>query len=210
MHSGLNPDNDAHLWLLHHLFLPYLNDEISVWIGSWNQHTLGHKHDPYAAASPLMRYVHGAAVKGARTIFLDSGDSESEEVWLAPVVENDPDLDEEDVAEYGIDWEDVHAERIMRHHRAHAQPDNLEVDNPFVDPFLNHVPERLSHVGSEDPRCLFTDEGMQLLDTLIQSLDYLHLCAQSYPEALQQLWVDVLGFAADLIEEHGQEYLYED
>lgn len=35
-YDALNSGNDNHIWLLHHLFLEAVNDDIHDWIGAWN------------------------------------------------------------------------------------------------------------------------------------------------------------------------------
>ena len=40
IHHGLDPENPAHLWLLHHLFLPMINHEALEWANSWNSHVI--------------------------------------------------------------------------------------------------------------------------------------------------------------------------
>jgi len=157
-------------------------------------HTLGHKRDPWRAASPYQRYVQGTAVLGFRSVFVDS----DEVVQLAGVVAEDPTLDEEAGVEYGIDWDGINNSTLLNHHRRHSG-DDIE-ENAFLDPLIHHVPETLSHVGSEDPRCPFTEEGVAWLDERIFSLPYLAECEQSNAVALRQLWIDARLFAAELVD----------
>ena len=56
----------------------------------------------------------------------------------------------------------------------------------------------LSHVGSEDPRCPFTEDSVAWLDERIFVLPYLAGCEQSNAVALRQLWIDTRLFAAEL------------
>ena len=39
-HHGLQVDSAAHLWLLHHLFLDNINDDIQEWAEHWNAHVM--------------------------------------------------------------------------------------------------------------------------------------------------------------------------
>ena len=39
-HDGLSPDQPAHIWLLHHLYLEAINDEVSQWAEAWNSHVV--------------------------------------------------------------------------------------------------------------------------------------------------------------------------
>jgi hypothetical protein len=42
---GLDLDKDAHIWLLHFLFLGYINSDADAWMRAWNMHTLSHQGD---------------------------------------------------------------------------------------------------------------------------------------------------------------------
>ncbi|KAJ7224564.1 hypothetical protein GGX14DRAFT_532019 [Mycena pura] len=37
---GLRPDLDAHIWLLHHLFLAAINQDAADWARTWNEHKI--------------------------------------------------------------------------------------------------------------------------------------------------------------------------
>jgi hypothetical protein len=39
-HHDLDPRNPAHIWLLHHLFLPHINTDAQEWADAWNSHHL--------------------------------------------------------------------------------------------------------------------------------------------------------------------------
>ena len=40
IHHGLDSENPAHIWLLHHLFLHIINHEAMEWVNSWNSHVV--------------------------------------------------------------------------------------------------------------------------------------------------------------------------
>ncbi len=42
-HDGLDINSDAHIWLLHHLFLSAINTDATVWTETWNNHTLARR-----------------------------------------------------------------------------------------------------------------------------------------------------------------------
>ncbi|KAM6496392.1 hypothetical protein JOM56_009098, partial [Amanita muscaria] len=44
-HHGLDVDSAGHIWLLHHLYLRALNEEILGWAEHWNSHTMRLKHE---------------------------------------------------------------------------------------------------------------------------------------------------------------------
>ncbi|KAF8326138.1 hypothetical protein F5887DRAFT_900337 [Amanita rubescens] len=39
-HHGLRVDSATHIWLVHHLFLDHLNDDIMEWAEHWNSHVM--------------------------------------------------------------------------------------------------------------------------------------------------------------------------
>ncbi|KAG6914616.1 hypothetical protein DXG01_016286 [Tephrocybe rancida] len=41
VHDGLNADLDAHIWLLHYLFLDAINVDLTMWANIWNNHDFG-------------------------------------------------------------------------------------------------------------------------------------------------------------------------
>ncbi|KAJ7853072.1 hypothetical protein B0H14DRAFT_3085671 [Mycena olivaceomarginata] len=101
---GLRPDLEAHIWLLHHLFLAPINQDA----------------DTERTRSPCDLFSFGMIENGLRGF--DS----------APELADDDDID--DVDAYGIDWEDLHNADIMAHHTEHNadqehNPDDL--DNLF-------------------------------------------------------------------------------
>lgn len=40
LHEGLDCDSNAHIWLLHHLFLDAINQNALEWAEAWNNHTI--------------------------------------------------------------------------------------------------------------------------------------------------------------------------
>lgn len=90
LHDGLMPDIEAHVWLLHHLFLPSINEDALEWAESWNQHTMTIRGE--RQRSPLDMFYFGMIEHGVR------GFSECQE----PV---DEQID--DPTSYGIDWNDL-------------------------------------------------------------------------------------------------------
>ena len=56
-HHGLDVDSAGHIWLLHHLYLHALNEEILEWAEHWNSHTMRLKHE--ANKSPRQMFMMG-------------------------------------------------------------------------------------------------------------------------------------------------------
>ncbi|KAG6894990.1 hypothetical protein C0992_003632, partial [Termitomyces sp. T32_za158] len=120
VHDGLDVDNDAHIWLLHHLFLHTINVDLEVWADVWSHHILARRNEHHR--SPRDMFVYGMQENGVRGLHIDEtidGDLEG----------------------FGIDWNDVDNPQIRNHHNAH-NANNGDAANPFLHP----PPDHLSHV----------------------------------------------------------------
>ncbi|KAJ7355285.1 hypothetical protein DFH08DRAFT_619234, partial [Mycena albidolilacea] len=91
---GLHPDLDAHIWLLHHLFLPGINQDATDWAQTWNEHKIW--FDGECTESPRDMFFFGMIQNGARG-FDDLQDGDD---------------DVENLDAYGIDWEELHDTNI--------------------------------------------------------------------------------------------------
>ncbi len=174
-HDGLDINSDAHIWLLHHLFLSAINTDAAVWTETWNNHTLARRSQEHR--SPAHMYLHGMVQNGIRG------------VQLVP--------EEEDI---GIDFKNMaltgpilNTLTSARHHDLHNPILNEGVnDNPFV---VNH-PTRLSHVDLADPRCPFTTEQITYLDSQLQLLPSYHLHDM---HSRRLTWIHTLDIAKNIL-----------
>ncbi|KAJ7711873.1 hypothetical protein B0H16DRAFT_1667702 [Mycena metata] len=137
---GLVPMLPAHIWLLHHLFLPHINEDTQEWAQAWSLHDL---------------QIRGERNRSPRDIFfsmLQDGPRGLEQI-TAPVDEhiNNP-------ATYGIDWDVTDDATLMRHHLL-QNPQEWEDHNPFA-PGL----ETLSEVPCDAPDSPFSAEQIKYLD----------------------------------------------
>ena len=41
--EGLNTNLNAHIWLIHHLLLPFINYDVQTWAAVWNNHPLARR-----------------------------------------------------------------------------------------------------------------------------------------------------------------------
>lgn len=69
-----------------------------------------------------------------------------------------------DIAQYGVDWEDLDNPAIMAHHEEHNQEGEPPLD------FFNYGPAELSHVEVDEPLCPFTPEQVEALNVELESL----------------------------------------
>ncbi|KAG1786235.1 hypothetical protein EV424DRAFT_1326444 [Suillus variegatus] len=171
-YDNLNVNNDSHLWLLHFLFLPLINDDVGQWVASWNRHVLGRRGEPHQ--SPHDLFIQGVVEYGHRGVFIESGEDQGVE----------------DIASYGIDWNDLDDRRIRAHHDT-RNPEDGDSTNPFVS---NHPDSDLSHVEVPESRCPFADAQLQSFLSNVQPLldSSLHIDMHSR----RLLWIQTLALAS--------------
>lgn len=143
---GLNPHIPAHIWLLHHLFLPAINVDAQDWASAWNSHKLQIRGE--RNRSPQDIFLFSMVQDGPRGLVLSD----------APAEEN---VDPADLNSYGIDWDDADNPQLMEHLLLN-NPQERDDQNPF------HVgPTTLSDVPCEPPDCPFPADQIRRLDTLL-------------------------------------------
>lgn len=176
LHDGLNPDNPSHIWLLHHLFLSAVDLDAREFAASWNGHKLEYKDEDgvTTTASPADRYFFGMVEHGTRGF-----------QGVIP----DESLPNDDIADYGVDFDVYGDVNVLAHHM-----DNNAEDwaNGFdtVPP-----PERTTEIAFEPATCPFTPQQVQILDTQLS----LHLDINSRVMTTRRLmWIHALSIARTL------------
>ncbi|KAF7377212.1 hypothetical protein MSAN_00140900 [Mycena sanguinolenta] len=99
VNHNLNPTVPAHIWLLHHLFLRYIDEDAQEWAEAWNRHDLQIRGE--RTRSPHDIFFFSQLQDGPRGL----------ERMVAPLEE-----DVEDPSTYGIDWDVVDNSTLMQHH----------------------------------------------------------------------------------------------
>ncbi|KAF5344872.1 hypothetical protein D9758_011570 [Tetrapyrgos nigripes] len=135
INCGFNVENEAHVWLLHFLFLGRLNKQLKDWIAIWNNHTHSGTNK-----TPNDMYKQGIVQFGNRAL----------PHHLAPVSPNDPVANEEELMEYGMDWHDFEDNNIRSHHNG---ANNLSDDSTGANPFTSETPDEMSHVEVPTTPC---------------------------------------------------------
>ncbi|KAI0267037.1 hypothetical protein BC834DRAFT_822690 [Gloeopeniophorella convolvens] len=138
---GLDPQNPAHIWLLHRLYLPHIDAEARFWAKGWNHAKMSIPGE--RSQSPLEKHIFSG-------------------VWDGRVGRYVHPLTEEDIGDpalYGVDWEAVDSSRLMGHFR---KEDPREWEDP--DPFISR-PAQLFEVRCEPPTCPLAAAEVQRLDT---------------------------------------------
>ncbi|KAJ7723862.1 hypothetical protein B0H14DRAFT_2410912 [Mycena olivaceomarginata] len=144
--EGLCPDNIAHLWLLHHLFLPALNRDALEWADTWNSHKI--TIDGERRQSPREMFMFGLLEDGPHGI--------GHLGTPLPAAEGEV----SDVGQFGVDWE-AQATPALVNHLAENNVRDWDAENPFA---TDSTPTNLSEVVVEPPNCPFALEEVNILD----------------------------------------------
>lgn len=147
LHHGLNINSSAHIWLLHHLFLPIINDQLAFFADSWNQHRLQIRNGPNRSPADMFgfdMYVHGVR-----------GDQLPPEDELSP----------EDLEVFGVDWEGLRDDRVL----GSLQQNNSS--NEEASSWIGRVgpPENLGGVHLDAPEGPLSQTEVEAFDTQFNS-----------------------------------------
>ncbi|KAK6992517.1 hypothetical protein R3P38DRAFT_3083810 [Favolaschia claudopus] len=146
LYYGLSHDNPAHIWLLHHLILEQLNQEVQEWADAWNSHKI--RLEGERRQSPREMFTFGLLLQGPRGL--------SHAELEAPV----------DIDNFGIDWEAQTNTRLVQHFAEHNDQSWSEAD-PFA-PFT--APESLNEVVVDPPEGPLSEEEVAELDFQLAEL----------------------------------------
>jgi len=179
---GLDSDLPSHIWLVHYLFLGALNQDIVDWANAWNNHKM--RIPGHGTCSPAELRWFSMLESGAQ------GFVPGQAADFDPVEDN---LMDDEIAEYGIDWDGYWDNHILNHHSGNNPPD------PFSqNPFVSHQPDNLNTVQVDESRCPFSPDE---LDRFVYNLSLL-------PEAIRlsrdmsqrkQLWILALSICRQIM-----------
>lgn len=176
--DGLDINNHAHVWLLHELFLPMINEDAEQWAAAWNAHVIGRRGERHL--SPHAMFLQGVLEHGQRTVYPFDDDSNIG-----------------DVEEYGIDWQDLDNSRVRTHHDANNSDDSQSDAGPATNPFVLNQPDQLSHVEVPNASCPFTSQAQQ--DMFDGHLQVLLARAQADMASRRLLWIEALTVAQTIM-----------
>jgi hypothetical protein len=132
------------VWLLHHLYLDQLNEQIIEWAAHWNAHMIHLKREKNK--SPRCMFLQGARGRNA------PGMREAAEALEEAI---------EDVAKFGVDYDALEDGALIDHLQARD-------GNPFDD----HAPDRFNEVRCEAPEPPLSVDQLRVLDeTLREDFD---------------------------------------
>jgi hypothetical protein len=182
MGCGLRVDLDSHIWLLHHLFLHELNQEIWEWGETWNAHKLRIRNERQTSPHDLFSY--GVFTHGLYSPFPETDP-----------LDNVATLDE--ALEYGIDWADWEEPMLRRHHIGANGLTEADDDGEAYD--ANPV----RGVEVPDAHCPLDIDNRQELEmhlSQIFGLDW-QRCRNLHHQ--EHIWLEALVFCQNISDQFG-------
>ncbi|KAJ3909291.1 hypothetical protein F5879DRAFT_1007149 [Lentinula edodes] len=166
MRYGLDITNANHIWLLQHLFLPTINEQLAFWAESWNHHRISQRNGP--ARSPEDMFGFDMLVHGIRGDSLDQFAMSDEELEV-----------------FGVDWEGLQDEVLLRALRKNYSGEGS-------GSWLGHrgPPPDLNEVVVNSPAGSLSHGQVVSLDEQV-----LHYNREPQEEHVARLWVDALAVA---------------
>lgn len=146
LHHSLDINNSNHIWLLHHLFLPTINAQLTLFAEGWNQHTMqicdGPNHSPFDV------------------FFFDQFAQGIQGHQLPP-----EELSAEKLEVYGVDWEGLQDDTLL--HSLHEQGRDEGSSS-----WIGRVgpPDNLGSVELEGPDAPLSPAQVQELDAYLAPL----------------------------------------
>ncbi|KAI0027045.1 hypothetical protein K488DRAFT_63197 [Vararia minispora EC-137] len=111
-HHWLDVDAPGHIWLLHHLFLPVVNEDSEDWAQAWSHHKMQLKGE--RDKTPYTIYWMSMLVDGFRGL---EGTVEDASNALATTAAQQADDEVGDIEHLGVDWQHetgmVHGSRLL-------------------------------------------------------------------------------------------------
>ncbi|KAK7439172.1 hypothetical protein VKT23_017662 [Stygiomarasmius scandens] len=136
---GMNINNSHHIWLLQHIFLPLINDNLRFFAESWNEHRIRIRGQ--ASRSPSDMFFFDMIALGMR----------GQEISLP----------EEELEVFGIDWDSYADDDILNSHYDNNLPGQQSATGGMPSR------EQLSYVEVEPPDQVLTEEQIEQIDTVV-------------------------------------------
>ncbi|KAI1781796.1 hypothetical protein LXA43DRAFT_907695 [Ganoderma leucocontextum] len=176
LQHGLNINSSHHIWLLHRLFLDFINFDLTFFTQAWNEHKISMRNLNASSRSPADMYGFDMLIHGVR------GD--------APAV--DTVASNEELEVYGLDWEALQDDTLRASHAS---------NNPMSEGWSSWLgrtgpPEHLNEVNVESPH--IDSQYELLLSALSQTLPTLEYASLVTHEQLVNRWVIGLATAVAL------------
>ncbi|KAJ3970262.1 hypothetical protein EV361DRAFT_1027262 [Lentinula raphanica] len=155
LRHGLDALNTNHIWLLQHLFLTTINEQLALWAEGWNNHRISQRNGP--SRSPEDMFGFDMIANGLRGGSLD-------EVAMT----------DEELEVFGVDWEGLRDDDLLNSLRRNY---NHEGSGSWLG--QRGPPPELNRVVVDPPPGLFTLEQLAYIDDQLRAFSPMH---QSLPE----------------------------
>jgi hypothetical protein len=168
---GLDINNLYHIWLLHHLFLPIINQQLAFFAESWNQHRIQIRDGPNRSPADMFgfdMFVHG--VRGHQ-------------------LADEEEITQEELEVYGVDWEGLHDDHLL-----HSQRQNNSVAEGWTS-WVGRVgpPDHLNEVSVDPPSGPFLAHQVEALDHGLQP--FTERLVNLTDADIIGLWTTALGYS---------------
>ncbi|KAJ3898178.1 hypothetical protein F5879DRAFT_812966 [Lentinula edodes] len=169
IHHGLQVSNSNHIWLLQHVFLPMINEQLAFWADSWNSHRVSQRRGP--ARSPEDMFVFDSLVNGI------CGDPLEQFA-----------MTDEELEVFGVDWEGLQDETLLRTLRTHYAHEGS-------GSWLGHrgPPPDLNEVAVSPPSTLLAEEEVAFLNQQLR-----HHTRLPREQEVIQLWINALSIVKSM------------
>ncbi|KAF7367802.1 hypothetical protein MSAN_00844400 [Mycena sanguinolenta] len=145
MHYGLDVNNIFHIWLLQHLFLNQINEQLAFFMGGWNHHTISMRRGSGPNRSPADMFGFDMLAHGVR------GSATPETV-----------LSEDEMEVYGVDWEALHDDNVLT---SRQENNTNEGSTSWLG--RHGPPENLNEITVDPPTGPFSPVEMDTLDAAV-------------------------------------------
>jgi hypothetical protein len=186
-HHGLDVEDPSHIWLLHWLFLPAINEDATAWANTWNSHKI--QLEGERRSNPHQLHLRSCLIDGMRglpPVITETGHigDDNRQIGDNEVYDEEP----EDYATYGIDWEAMDDPHLMDHHRENnPQEDD---DTPF-----HQRPVWINEVICEPPDSPLTEDQLERFEEELASIFDLE---SKDMDVHRLVWVTALDLCARL------------
>jgi hypothetical protein len=149
VYCGLDINNPNHIWLLHELFLPTINNQLALFAEAWNRHRIQIRNGPNRSPADMFGFdmlVHG--VRGYQ-------------------LHEDTLTTNEEVEVYGVDWEALQDEHLL----LSRQQNNTQEEGAAS--WIGRVgpPDNLNEVALEAPQVQLAPTAVELVENHIQGIE---------------------------------------
>ncbi|KAJ3844034.1 hypothetical protein F5878DRAFT_526618 [Lentinula raphanica] len=148
LQHGLDVLNTNHIWLLQHLFLATINEQLALWAEGWNNHRISQHNGP--SRSPEDMFGFDMIANGLR------GDPLNEVV-----------MTNEELELFGVDWEDLSDDALLN-----LLHENYSHEGSGSWLGRRGPPPELSYVVVDPPPGLFTGEQLAFMEEQLQGLEH--------------------------------------